>query len=169
MIKIYKLQEWGEFDRRSTRNYKLQKDQAKELEKKLIENCEKLKENFVLPSKTKLNIKLEHVTLTAKWKWLDKDDTCGICRSPYEACCSSCKMPGDECPLGIAECRHAFHIHCILKWVQQQSKSNCPLCRFEWKSPPAPIFNLGPEEIARPPVRQRIPSESSAAIEVNHR
>uniref|UniRef100_A0AC34R7S0 Anaphase-promoting complex subunit 11 RING-H2 finger domain-containing protein n=1 Tax=Panagrolaimus sp. JU765 TaxID=591449 RepID=A0AC34R7S0_9BILA len=43
---------------------------------------------FQLKSKTKLNIKIKNVKLTAKWRWLDKDDTCGICRSPYESCCS---------------------------------------------------------------------------------
>lgn len=100
--------------------------------------------------------------MTATWRWLDKDDTCGICRAPYESCCSTCRMPGDECPLGIAECRHTFHIHCILKWAQQQTRSNCPLCRFEWKSQPVEIFRYDPEDLMRHPERPRIPSENNA-------
>jgi hypothetical protein len=43
----------------------------------------------------------------ALWRWdigqseeQDGDeDVCGICRVPYEGCCPSCKMPGDDCPL----------------------------------------------------------------------
>ena len=44
----------------------------------------------------------------AQWRWdtgnpeQDEDsegDVCGICRVPYEGCCPSCKMPGDDCPL----------------------------------------------------------------------
>ena len=37
---------------------------------------------------------------TAEWKWTQGiDDTCGICRMPFEACCVDCKAPGDDCPL----------------------------------------------------------------------
>uniref|UniRef100_A0AC34RCG3 Anaphase-promoting complex subunit 11 n=1 Tax=Panagrolaimus sp. JU765 TaxID=591449 RepID=A0AC34RCG3_9BILA len=102
---------------------------------------------FQLKSKTRLNIQIKNIKLTAKWKWLDKDDTCGICRSPYESCCTSCKMPGNDCPLAIAECRHAFHMHCIRKWVRQQARSSCPLCRHEWRSPPISIFNIHPNDL----------------------
>lgn len=42
----------------------------------------------------------------ARWRWDtgaetedNEDDVCGICRVPYEGCCPSCKMPGDDCPL----------------------------------------------------------------------
>jgi len=36
----------------------------------------------------------------AIWKWLANDDKCGICRAPFDGCCSDCKVPGDDCPLG---------------------------------------------------------------------
>lgn len=29
----------------------------------------------------------------------EDDDVCGICRLAYEACCPTCKVPGDDCPL----------------------------------------------------------------------
>jgi hypothetical protein len=45
----------------------------------------------------------------AQWRWDtgnpesaqddDEGDVCGICRVAYEACCPSCKVPGDDCPL----------------------------------------------------------------------
>ena len=30
-----------------------------------------------------------------------EDDLCGICRVAFEACCPSCKTPGDDCPLSV--------------------------------------------------------------------
>ncbi|VDL86820.1 unnamed protein product [Nippostrongylus brasiliensis] len=53
-----------------------------------------------LTSKTRLKIKVNKLYVTAEWKWIEGgDDTCGICRMPFEACCVDCKCPGDECPL----------------------------------------------------------------------
>lgn len=40
-------------------------------------------------------------TGVAVWKWIANDDNCGICRMPFDSCCSDCKYPGDDCPLGI--------------------------------------------------------------------
>ncbi|VDP41827.1 unnamed protein product, partial [Heligmosomoides polygyrus] len=74
--------------------------------------------------------------VTAEWKWTEGgDDTCGICRMPFEACCVDCKCPGDDCPLVLGQCRHPFHSHCIAKWTEAQNtpKPQCPLCRQEWK------------------------------------
>lgn len=31
-------------------------------------------------------------------------------------------------------CNHAFHLHCILKWVNSQTpQPHCPMCRREWQ------------------------------------
>ena len=31
-------------------------------------------------------------------------------------------------------CNHAFHLHCILKWVTSQTpQAHCPMCRREWE------------------------------------
>lgn len=31
-------------------------------------------------------------------------------------------------------CNHAFHLHCILKWVNSQTpQAHCPMCRREWQ------------------------------------
>jgi anaphase-promoting complex subunit 11 len=92
----------------------------------------------VKPSKTKLKLKVNRITLTASWKWRDSkdDDACGICRGAFEACCTNCKLPGDGCPLALGECNHSFHLHCINKWIDSQANPSCPLCRTEWKSVP---------------------------------
>ena len=104
----------------------------------------------------------------AQWRWdtgnpeQDDDgegDVCGICRVPYEGCCPSCKMPGDDCPLSKftsffffffqalketqktdtltaivwGECTHVFHMHCLLKWIGTvASKQQCPMDRRAW-------------------------------------
>ncbi|KAK5966737.1 Anaphase-promoting complex subunit 11 [Trichostrongylus colubriformis] len=80
-----------------------------------------------LSSNTRLKIKVN--------KLFGGDDTCGICRMPFEACCVDCKCPGDECPLVLGQCKHPFHMHCIVKWTDAQNtpKPQCPLCRQEWK------------------------------------
>ncbi|KAF8373809.1 apc-11 [Pristionchus pacificus] len=95
-----------------------------------------LKDRGVLPTNTRLQITVKEVHMVAEWKWKDvSDDTCGICRSAFEACCVNCKMPGDDCPLVKGICKHAFHMHCIYKWTeaQNQARPQCPLCRQEWK------------------------------------
>lgn len=97
----------------------------------------------------------------AQWRWdtgnteHDDDgegDVCGICRVPYEGCCPSCKMPGDDCPLSAypltsriyealtflswpvwGQCTHVFHMHCLLKWIgTPASKQQCPMDRKPW-------------------------------------
>lgn len=59
---------------------------------------------FVTPMKVK--VKRWHAI--AQWRWdigaehddaEGEGDVCGICRVPYEGCCPSCKVPGDDCPL----------------------------------------------------------------------
>ncbi|XP_026435082.1 anaphase-promoting complex subunit 11-like [Papaver somniferum] len=70
----------------------------------------------------------------ASWTWDAQDETCGICRMAFDGCCSDCKRPGDDCPLIWGACDHAFHLHCILKWVNSQTpQANCPMCRREWQ------------------------------------
>ncbi|KAL4325350.1 hypothetical protein GQ457_11G019000 [Hibiscus cannabinus] len=70
----------------------------------------------------------------ASWTWDAQDETCGICRMAFDGCCSDCKLPGDDCPLIWGACNHAFHLHCILKWVNSQtSQAHCPMCRREWQ------------------------------------
>lgn len=59
------------------------------------------------------------------------DELCGICRVAFDGTCPNCKYPGDDCPLVLGGgCTHNFHLHCILKWIQQDSSRGlCPMCR----------------------------------------
>lgn len=46
-------------------------------------------------------ISVADVLGVAQWRWVANDDTCGICRVAFEACCPDCKFAGDDCPLGM--------------------------------------------------------------------
>ena len=66
-----------------------------------------------------MKVTIKHWHAVAHWRWdtgagsskpekdsagedsSDEDDLCGICRVAFEACCPSCKMPGDDCPLSV--------------------------------------------------------------------
>ncbi|CAB3406897.1 unnamed protein product [Caenorhabditis bovis] len=89
-----------------------------------------------LPTKTRLNVTVKKLHVTAAWKWNEGgEDTCGICRMEFEAACTNCKFPGDDCPLVLGMCRHAFHRHCIDKWTSAPTntpRAQCPLCRQDW-------------------------------------
>lgn len=71
----------------------------------------------------------------ATWNWdvsqTHGDELCGICRVPFDGTCPNCMYPGDNCPLILGQgCTHNFHLHCILKWLEQEtSKGLCPMCR----------------------------------------
>ena len=58
------------------------------------------------PTRTAMKVHIKHWSAVAQWRWNtgnadpdDEGDVCGICRVPYEGCCPSCKMPGEDCPL----------------------------------------------------------------------
>lgn len=81
-----------------------------------------------------MRVRIKNYEAVASWKWGSNDDCCGICRNEFEVCCPDCKMPGDDCPPVWGRCKHAFHVHCIMKWLetQQTGRPLCPMCRQEW-------------------------------------
>lgn len=81
-----------------------------------------------------MKLELKKARVVAAWTWNANDETCGICRLPFDGACTACKLPGDDCPLAFGECTHCFHLHCILKWLASSSARNqCPMCRAEWQ------------------------------------
>ncbi|KAI7828816.1 anaphase-promoting complex subunit Apc11 [Gamsiella multidivaricata] len=78
----------------------------------------------------KVKIKRWHTVGIWQWNMEDSTDVCGICHNPFDACCSYCKMPGDQCPLLWGKCTHCFHLHCISKWLEtKDSEGTCPMDR----------------------------------------
>ncbi|VDN06717.1 unnamed protein product, partial [Thelazia callipaeda] len=102
------------------------------------ENNEIKSQSYTLPTQTRLKLSVRKMNMVAKWHWNIEEGPCGICREMFESCCVSCRTPGDECPIAIGICRHAFHMHCIVKWTKSQRIPHppCPLCRQTWKFAP---------------------------------
>jgi hypothetical protein len=48
-----------------------------------------------------------------------------VCQQPQEAGARVCFLP----------CAHAFHSHCIERWLREY-KPECPLCRARVRAPP---------------------------------
>lgn len=66
----------------------------------------------------KVTVKRWHAI--AQWQWdigrTDEhgdaeEDVCGICRVPFEGCCPTCKVPGDDCPLSEWPVHHPYTHH----------------------------------------------------------
>lgn len=69
----------------------------------------------------------------AIWKWNVKDDICGICQEPFDACAPNCKFPGDECPPCTCQCRR-FESNAkrspphVARFQAGDSASTCSTC-----------------------------------------
>ncbi|XP_068143230.1 RING-box protein 1B-like [Drosophila tropicalis] len=69
-----------------------------------------------------------------QWSWDVAVDNCAICRNPIMDLCIECQAnPNDEkehCTAACGQCNHAFHYHCIARWLR--SRKVCPLDNKEW-------------------------------------
>ncbi|KAJ1310660.1 hypothetical protein OPQ81_009190 [Rhizoctonia solani] len=108
-----------------------------------------------------MKVKVKHWHAVAHWKWdigteseaqgddEDEEDVCGICRVAFEGCCPACKTPGDDCPLIWGQCTHVFHMHCLIKWIEQPaSKQQCPMDRRPWVTAEGKVDRLQPSGVA---------------------
>ncbi|ODV62039.1 anaphase promoting complex subunit 11, partial [Ascoidea rubescens DSM 1968] len=77
-----------------------------------------------------MKVKIKNWHAISYWHWTVDDELCGICRAAFDSTCPVCKYPGDECPMVLGNCHHAFHLHCILKWLDTETSNGlCPMCR----------------------------------------
>lgn len=54
--------------------------------------------NDVSTKKPRFRVTVKKWHPVAAWKWSVREETCGICRSAFDATCPNCKIPGDDCP-----------------------------------------------------------------------
>jgi len=69
----------------------------------------------------------------AMWSWDIDVDTCAICRNHIMEQCVECQAnqyATDECTIAWGVCNHAFHFHCISRWLKEHNV--CPLDNKEW-------------------------------------
>lgn len=70
----------------------------------------------------------------ALWSVNSISDTCAICRESLQEPCPHCQREGVKegsgCQPKFGVCNHAFHTHCILRWLKE--KNTCPMCNEIW-------------------------------------
>ena len=89
--------------------------------------------------------KLKEWNAVVMWSWNTDVDTCAICRSKLMTLCIDCQAKVNsnekgECKVSYVNtfnfqvawgaCGHAFHAHCINRWLQ--TKKECPLDMTPW-------------------------------------
>ncbi|NIO44364.1 MAG: hypothetical protein GTN36_02310 [Candidatus Aenigmarchaeota archaeon] len=64
------------------------------------------------------------------------NDNCTICHSPLNMKCQKCiensrNIVEENCSVSIGKCNHAFHHHCISRWISEGSNI-CPIDTTPW-------------------------------------
>mmetsp|Transcript_29249 Transcript_29249/g.73595 ORF Transcript_29249/g.73595 Transcript_29249/m.73595 type:complete len:139 (-) Transcript_29249:196-612(-) len=92
-------------------------------------------------SKSKVRVELKSWSGVAVWQWSGIQEECAICKCSLTSVCIECEAnqaiavqdtDSTECSISWGECQHAFHHHCITRWLETALQT-CPLDQAPWR------------------------------------